>query len=343
MEEHADDQIDHLRVAAQVIVEVDRAVRPVEAVEEHLDGGGDDLERGPVFDGLVVVLAAKVAVDVGVLAARATVVRQGQHGIPRRAPAVELLEDVVRDGRVALATTIERVSTALGLEFYIGPPRGDGGEPPALPAAAETSPALVRDFESHTRGLVKAVLDAGGDPIPEDLWSVLDERRGLAAVLVLAASAGDSPPAFTPADDDTLTVIFAEDVRAAAGSGEVVFEGAADHRITVPRSILPRWARPEGLACIRAAGDSMMPTLDDGDLLLIDRLNAEPLDGQVFVIHTDDGLVVKRMREEDDGWAMTSDNSAFPSRRAGETDRVVGRLAWSGPLRLIEAHAGDPR
>ena len=57
----------------------------------------------------------------------------------------------------------------------------------------------------------------------------------------------------------------------------------------------------------------------------------------------DDGLVVKRMREEDDGWAMTSDNSAFPSRRAGETDRVVGRLAWSGPLRLIEAHAGDPR
>ncbi len=40
---------------------------------------------------------------------------------------------------------------------------------------------------------------------------------------------------------------------------------------------------------------------------------------------------------------MTSDSSAFPSRRAGETDRVVGRLAWSGLLRLIEAHAGDPR
>ena len=186
-------------------------------------------------------------------------------------------------------------------------------------------------------------MTVGGNPIPEDLWPALDERRGLAAVPVLAASAGDASPAFMPADDDTLMVVFAEDVRAAAGTGEMVFEDAADMRITVPRSILPRGARPDGLACIRAAGDSMVPTLDDGDLLLINRLNAEPLDGQVFVIHTDDGLVVKRMREEDDGWELTSDNSAFPSRRAGETDRVVGRLAWSGPLRLIEAHAGDPR
>ena len=50
MEEHADDQIDHLRVVAQVIVEVDRAVRPVEAVEEQLEGAGDDLERGAVLD-----------------------------------------------------------------------------------------------------------------------------------------------------------------------------------------------------------------------------------------------------------------------------------------------------
>ena len=40
---------------------------------------------------------------------------------------------------------------------------------------------------------------------------------------------------------------------------------------------------------------------------------------------------------------MTSDNSAFPSRQASETDWFVGRLAWSGSLRLIEAHAGDPR
>ena len=161
--------------------------------------------------------------------------------------------------------------------------------------------------------------------------------------MLAVASADEASSAAKAANDDTLMVVFAEDVRAAAGTGEMVFEEAADHRITVPRSILPTWARPDGLACIRAAGDSMMPTLDDGDLLLIDRLNAEPLDGQIFIIHTDDGLVVKRMREEDDGWAMTSDNSAFPSRRASETDRVVGRLAWSGPLRLIEAHAGDPR
>ena len=130
-------------------------------------------------------------------------------------------------------------------------------------------------MEMGARSLIRAVVAVGGDPIPEDLWPALDERRGLAALPVLAASAGDAPPpAETANDDDTLMVVFAVDVRAAAGTGEMVFEEAADHRITVPRSILPTWARPDGLACIRAAGDSMVPTLDDGDLLLIDRLNA---------------------------------------------------------------------
>ena len=197
----------------------------------------------------------------------------------------------VLDGKEPWVNRAAEICRALDLKFYVGPPRSDVRK--AEPAGV--SLASLRDMETGARALNRVIIEAGRDPIPEDLWPILDERRGLAAAPVLAASAGGASPAFASADDDTLTVIFAEDVRAAAGSGEVVFEGAADHRITVPRSILPRWARPDGLACIRAAGDSMVPTLDDGELLLIDRLNAEPLDGQIFVIHTDDGLVVKRM------------------------------------------------
>ena len=50
MEEHADDQIDHLRVAVQVVVEVDLVLLSLERVEEQLEGAGDDLERGAVLD-----------------------------------------------------------------------------------------------------------------------------------------------------------------------------------------------------------------------------------------------------------------------------------------------------
>ena len=64
--------------------------------EEQLEGGGDDLKRGAVLEMIAIVLAAKVADDVVVLTARAAVVRQGQYGVARRAPAVELLEGAHR-------------------------------------------------------------------------------------------------------------------------------------------------------------------------------------------------------------------------------------------------------
>ena len=138
-------------------------------------------------------------------------------------------------------------------------------------------------------------------------------------------------------DEDVLMVDFAEDVRAAAGSGAMVFEEAADLQVAVPRSVLPRWVSTRGLICIRAAGDSMEPNLHDGDLILLDRSQIEPVDNHIFVIHTDDGLVVKRVRKTDDGWQMTSDNPKYKSRPMEEWDRNVGRVAWSGPLPATEA------
>ena len=78
-------------------------------------------------------------------------------------------------------------------------------------------------------------------------------------------------------------------------------------------------------------------------MILLDRFHVEPVDGEVFVLHTDDGLVVKRLREDDGGWEMTSDNPAYSSRQLGEWDRPVGRVAWSGPLPATEAHGGEKR
>ena len=253
------------------------------------------------------------------------------------------------DGKEPRVNRAAEICAALGLEFYIGPPRG-GARGEALNLDARDSDggsllaASLRDLESSAQTLNRVVVAAGGDPIPDDLWPVLAERRGLSAARRLAIGASGETPAREPANDrDILSAPFAEHVAAAAGAGEIVFEEAADFRVTYPRAILPGWAQPKGLVCIRTAGDSMEPALQDGDMLLLDRTHVEPLDGQVFVLHTDNGLVVKRLREDDGGWAMTSDNPAYPSRRIGEWDRVVGRVAWSGPLRATEAHGGWPR
>ena len=248
------------------------------------------------------------------------------------------------------ASTLVALCEHLGLDFYIGPPR-EGARGPETADSAGPPLIPLSDLERSTQGLVRLTTGAGGDPIPEDLWPALLERRRLiapapddgdaVASAEIATQVSDaSAPSTEAANEDELILPFAGDVRAAAGSGETVFEEAADLRVAIPRSILPQWAQPADLICIRTAGDSMEPTLSDGDFLLLDRSQIDPQGGQVFVIYTDDGLLVKRLREDGDGWELTSDNPVYPPRRSGESDRIMGRVAWSGALRMTEAHGG---
>ena len=256
----------------------------------------------------------------------------------------------VLDGQKPSIERAAEICNAVGLEFYIGPPR-EGARGPETADSAGPPLIPLSDLERSTQGLVRLTTGAGGDPIPEDLWPALLERRRLiapapddgdaVASAEIATQVSDaSAPSTEAANEDELILPFAGDVRAAAGSGETVFEEAADLRVAIPRSILPQWAQPADLICIRTAGDSMEPTLSDGDFLLLDRSQIDPQGGQVFVIYTDDGLLVKRLREDGDGWELTSDNPVYPPRRSGESDRIMGRVAWSGALRMTEAHGG---
>ncbi len=103
-------------------------------------------------------------------------------------------------------------------------------------------------------------------------------------------------------------------------------------------SVLPAWLRHDRLICDQAAGDSMEPTIHDGDLVALDHSRNEPVDGQIFVVRTEAGLLVKRLRRRGTlAWTLASDNPAHPPRPADTEDRVIGRVAWSGPPRRNSA------
>ena len=124
------------------------------------------------------------------------------------------------------------------------------------------------------------------------------------------------------------------DVRAAAGAALPVFDEAAEFGVALHRSILPAWVRHDRLICISAAGDSMTPTLRDGDLVALDHSRTDPLDGQVFVVRGEAGLVVKRLRGRPGGpWRLTSDNPRYRPAPVTPAHRIIGRVAWSGPPR----------
>ena len=100
-----------------------------------------------------------------------------------------------------------------------------------------------------------------------------------------------------------------------------------------------RWLRGEGfdpamLSAIVVAGDSMEPTLRDGDEILVDR-SPRPLRDGIHVVRVDDALLVKRIDTGRPGvMVLISDNPAYRSLELPPADvQVIGRVVWkSGRL-----------
>lgn len=122
---------------------------------------------------------------------------------------------------------------------------------------------------------------------------------------------------------------------ASAGSG---VDAGGEERIGAIR-FSGRWLREQGLepamlSAIAVTGDSMEPTLRDGDEILVDR-SPKPLRDGIHVVRLDDSLLVKRLETGRPGRiALLSDNQAYRPIEAkpGEVE-VIGRVVWkSGRL-----------
>lgn len=132
---------------------------------------------------------------------------------------------------------------------------------------------------------------------------------------------------------DGLVEVPRLDVGASAGPGGLV-EGEARRRpgALSPTLLRELGVRAEAASMIRVMGDSMLPTLADGDEILVDR-DRRRIEGRggVFVIRLDGELMVKRLRGGVGGIEVISDNPDWETRvvPAAEVD-VVGRVAWLG-------------
>jgi len=119
-----------------------------------------------------------------------------------------------------------------------------------------------------------------------------------------------------------------------ASAGPGAFAG--DEDIAGHFRFSTRWLREQGLepamlSAIFVTGDSMEPTLRDGDEIFVDR-TPRPLGDGVHVVFVDGALLVKRLDTRLPGTiVMMSDNTIYPpiERPAGEV-QVIGRVVWKG-------------
>jgi phage repressor protein C with HTH and peptisase S24 domain len=96
---------------------------------------------------------------------------------------------------------------------------------------------------------------------------------------------------------------------------------------------------PESLLLEIAAGESMLPGIADGDLLLVDAGERKCRSFGVYVLEIAGERLVKRVQPKLDGsLTLISDNSVYEAEHvppANAADiRVIGRVIWiCGPLR----------
>ncbi len=164
-----------------------------------------------------------------------------------------------------------------------------------------------------------------------------EDRRKLARYFDVDETLLGGPGKAPDASADSLIAIPRYDIRASAGAGAFTErEKPVAHLGFDPRFLKKLCnARPSDLSIIRVRGDSMYPTLADGDDIMVDRSNAGTAvaDG-IYVLRRDDTLMVKRIAVHPGSRRLTisSDNGAYPSWPDCPRDSVdvIGRVVWAG-------------
>ena len=166
-----------------------------------------------------------------------------------------------------------------------------------------------------------------------DYLAGLTDTPEPAAALAAKVSELDDASAVTTDEADGHSVDVME-LDTAAGAGAVVdFERVKD-RIRFRQS----WLRKHGLVAhqckvIGVKGTSMEPTLVDGCSILIYLNRRRRTAGHLYVIRTDDGLIVKRAGKSRAGnWQLVSDNpdkKEWPTRPWPADAEVIGEVKWA--------------
>jgi repressor LexA len=86
------------------------------------------------------------------------------------------------------------------------------------------------------------------------------------------------------------------------------------------------WATGEDIFCLRVRGESMLPTLSEGDYLLV-RRQATVEHGAIAVASIEGEVTVKRVVLGGNGVTLKPDNDAFPALRV---NRRLGRVEIIG-------------
>ncbi len=152
-------------------------------------------------------------------------------------------------------------------------------------------------------------------------------------LLTGSQSDNQQPMGSTPETEVVHTPMF--DVQASAGAGAFIQTEDITDYFTFNKSFLSRQLNISGdkLAFVSISGDSMLPTLHDDDRVLVD-MSQNTVQGEaVYLLHTEDGLMAKRLKQsKKNALQIISDNPDYHDWTLDlekyEHNPVMGKIVW---------------
>jgi len=143
----------------------------------------------------------------------------------------------------------------------------------------------------------------------------------------------------TPLDDDEVEVPFFMDVELAAGLGSELKQENHGPKLRFSKSTLRMCGvQSENAVCVKVSGNSMEPSLFDGDVVGINLGDKRVVDGKSYAINHDGLLRIKRLYLVGGGGLRINsfNQDEHPDETLGLESRalvtVIGRVFWSSSI-----------
>ena len=145
------------------------------------------------------------------------------------------------------------------------------------------------------------------------------------------------PQFFSCKDDRSPDIVFVEKVRAKprAGNGGLEVDSEHDGYYAFRRDfIIRKRGTEEDMKIFEVAGDSMSPTLNDGDFIMVHTKATDIRTGLIYLLRIGSELMVKRLEARPGNVLLIrSDNPVYEPIPVDMSDnddiQIFGRMIWS--------------
>ena len=125
------------------------------------------------------------------------------------------------------------------------------------------------------------------------------------------------------AAEDAVYIDYYHDVFASCGGGNIVFSNEKT-KLPIAKSMIGGYSKSKLYSMINASGNSMAPTIDNGDRLIVEHWKGEQIqDNKIYVFCYNNEFFVKRLSKNLDEIIVKSDNPEYRVRTINGSSELI--------------------